>query len=152
MNINFANVWKAVGWTDFANIPELDSCDLTIQFLCTLVEEENAISFRLFSEEFSISWKDLTTLLGFHHRCTLDVEKATRGFEKQSFWQSISGETTLGKPRCNDIQNPALCLMHKWVAITCFPRDVRPTRVDKLWILFAMVNKIKISPVKFMIR
>jgi hypothetical protein len=72
-------------------------------------------------------------LLGFHHRCTLNVEKVTRAFEKQSFWQSISGETTLGKPRCNDIQNPTLRLMHKWVATMCFPReDVRTIRVDKL--------------------
>jgi hypothetical protein len=48
MDIDLANVWKAVGWTDFANIFEMGSCDLTIQFRCTLFEEENGISFRLF--------------------------------------------------------------------------------------------------------
>jgi hypothetical protein len=43
--------------------------------------------------------------------------------------------------------------MYKWLALTCFPRDdVRPIRIDKLQILFAMVNKIKISPVKSMIK
>jgi hypothetical protein len=43
--------------------------------------------------------------------------------------------------------------MHKWVAIMCFPRvDVRPIREHELRILFAIVNKIKIAPVKFMIR
>jgi len=42
--------------------------------------------------------------------------------------------------------------MHKWVAITCFPReDVRIVRVDELRILYAMVNKMKISPIKFMV-
>ena len=38
--------------------------------------------------------------------------------------------------------------MHKWLALTCFPReDVRTVRVDELLILYAMVNKIKIAPV-----
>ncbi|RLM57729.1 putative polyprotein [Panicum miliaceum] len=55
--------------------------------------------------------------------------------------------------RCNDIQNPTLCLMHKWLAITLFPRDdVHPVRNDELMILYAMVNKIKISPVKAMFK
>jgi hypothetical protein len=43
--------------------------------------------------------------------------------------------------------------MHKWLAITLFPRDdVRPMRNDELMILYAMVNKIKISPVKAMVK
>jgi hypothetical protein len=43
--------------------------------------------------------------------------------------------------------------MHKWLAITLFPRDdVRPMRNNELMILYAMVNKIKISPVKAMIK
>ncbi|RLM70040.1 hypothetical protein C2845_PM17G07040 [Panicum miliaceum] len=55
-------------------------------------------------------------------------------------------------PRCNDIQNPTLRLMHKWLAITLFPRDdVRTVRNHELMILYAMVNKNKVSPVKSMI-
>lgn len=43
--------------------------------------------------------------------------------------------------------------MHKWVALTCFPRDdVRTVRMDELRILYAMVNKIKIAPVQKMVR
>jgi hypothetical protein len=83
MDIDFANVWKAVGWTDFVNVSELGSRDLTIQFLCTLIEENDGISFRLFRNEYSLSWKELSMLLGFHHRCNTDVVKATRGFEKK---------------------------------------------------------------------
>ena len=46
-----------------------------------------------------------------------------------------------------------ICLMHKWVALMCFPRDdVRTVRVDELHILYAMVNKIKISHVQEMVR
>jgi hypothetical protein len=43
--------------------------------------------------------------------------------------------------------------MHKWLAITLFPgNDVRPVHNNKLMILYAKVNKIKISPVKAMIK
>ena len=56
------------------------------------------------------------------------------------------------QPHCNNIQHPTLRLMHKWLALTCFPRvDVRTVRVDELRILYAMVNKIKIAPVQEMV-
>ncbi|RLN00800.1 hypothetical protein C2845_PM06G26210 [Panicum miliaceum] len=56
-------------------------------------------------------------------------------------------------PQCNDIQNLTLRLLHKWLALTLYPRvDIRTVRNDELIILYAMVNKIKISPVKSMIK
>jgi hypothetical protein len=82
MDIDFANIWEAVGWTDFANVSELGSQDLTILFLCMLIEENNGISFCLSGNEYSLSWKELNTILDFHHRCNTNVVKATRGFEK----------------------------------------------------------------------
>jgi hypothetical protein len=43
--------------------------------------------------------------------------------------------------------------MHKWLAITLISRDdVQTVRNDELMILYAMLNKIKISPVKAMIK
>ena len=43
--------------------------------------------------------------------------------------------------------------MHKWSTITLFPRnDVRPMRNDELLILYAMVNKIKISPAQALVK
>ena len=43
--------------------------------------------------------------------------------------------------------------MHKWLTITLFPRDdVRPVRNDELLILYAMVNKIEISPAQALVR
>ena len=43
--------------------------------------------------------------------------------------------------------------MHKWLTITLFPRDdVRPVRNDELLILYAMVNKIKISPAQALVK
>ena len=100
-----------------------------------------------------MSWKELSTVLGFHHKCSLDIEQATRGYHRESFWHTISGLNAYTHPRCNDIQHLTLCLMHKWVALTCFPRDnVWTVRIDELRILYAMVNKIKIAPVQEMVR
>ena len=48
MNAEFASVRKAVGWSSFAEISELGSRELTIQFLCTLVETNDGISFQFF--------------------------------------------------------------------------------------------------------
>jgi len=153
MEAEFASVWKAMGWSAFAEIFEMGSRDLMIQFLCTLVEIKNRVSFRFFGNEFVMSWKDFSTILGFHHKCSVNVEQVTRGYHKESFWYSISGLTTCSQPHCNDIQHPTLRLMHKWLALTCFPReDVRTVRVDELRILYAMENKIKIAPVQEMVR
>ena len=80
MNAEFASVWKAVGWSSFAEISELGLRDLTILFLCTLVETDIGISFRFFGREFSLSWKELSTILGFHHKCSVDIEHVTHGY------------------------------------------------------------------------
>jgi len=136
-----------VGWSLFADVSEMGSRDLTIHFLCTLVETDTGVSFQFFGNEFSMSWRDLSTVLSFHHKCYADVELVTRGYHKESFWHSISGLNTYSQPRCKDIQHPTMRLMHKWLALTCFPtEDVRTVHVDELHILYAMVNKIKTAP------
>ena len=48
MDIDFARVWHAVGWDGFVPIEENGSRLLTIQFLCTLREVDDGVSFRLF--------------------------------------------------------------------------------------------------------
>ena len=55
-------------------------------------------------------------------------------------------------PRTNDIHHPTLWFMHKWLGLTLFPRpDIRIVRVDDLKLLYALVKRTKVSPVKFMI-
>ena len=91
--------------------------------------------------------------MGFHHKCSLDIEQETKGYHRESFCHTISGLNAYTQPRCNDIHHPTLCLMHKWIALMCFPRDdVWTVRMDELRILYAMVNKIKIAPVQEMVR
>ena len=87
-----------MGWSLFAEISELGSRDLTIQFLCTLVETGIGISFRFFGSEFSLSWKELSTILGFHHKCSADIEHVSRGYHKESFWHTISGLNAYMQP------------------------------------------------------
>jgi hypothetical protein len=116
---------------------------------------DDGVSFRLFGNEFYLTWKNLSHHLGFGMHLPISLEQACHGFNRHEFWGLISDQVVHGKfaPRCNDIQNRTLRLMHKWLAITLFPRDdVRPVRNDELMILYAMVNKIKISPVKAMVK
>ena len=51
MDVDFTCVWHAVGWDDFVPVEDNGSRLLTIQFLCTLQEVDNAVSFRLFGVE-----------------------------------------------------------------------------------------------------
>ncbi len=153
MDVEFRTIWKAVGWQRFVVVDEPGFRLLTLQFLCTLKEIEDGISFRFVHKEYTLTWKGLSTLLGFHDTCKIDLQKGISGFEKNRFSEDISGAPICKKPRMNEIHNPTLRLMHKWIAMTLFPRgDQRPIRGDELIIMFAMVRKMKIAPVKCMIR
>nr|AAX95929.1 hypothetical protein LOC_Os11g26450 [Oryza sativa Japonica Group]ABA93434.1 hypothetical protein LOC_Os11g26450 [Oryza sativa Japonica Group] len=153
MDVEFRAIWKAVGWQRFAVVDEPGSRLLSLQFLCTLKEIEDEISFCFFHKEYTLTWKGLSTSLGFHDSCKIDLQKGISGFEKNRFWEDISGAPICKKLGKNDIHNPTLRLRHKWIAMTLFPRgDLRPIMGDELIIMFAMVRKIKIAPVKCMIR
>jgi hypothetical protein len=108
-----------------------------------------------FGNEFYLTWKNLSRHLGFGTRLPISLEQACRGFNRHEFWGLILGQVVHDKfaPRCNDFQNPTLRLIHKLLAITLFPiDDVRTVCNDELMILYAMVNKIKISPMKAMFK
>ena len=48
-----------------------------------------------------------------------------------------------------DIQHPTLRLMHRWIAMTLFFRqDIRVVHNIEMQILYAMIEKIKIAPIK----
>jgi hypothetical protein len=123
--------------------------------LLTCYKEANGIKFRFLGTEYQVSWKDLSHHLSFSSRCAIFLKKACRGFTRDAFWGDISGRVGGSKivPQCNDILYPTLHLWQKWLAVTLFPReDVWPVRVEELMILYVIANKIKVSPVKVMIR
>ena len=55
MDIEFATIWKAVGWENVALVDELGSRLLTIQFLCSLQEVEGGITFCIFEKEYYLT-------------------------------------------------------------------------------------------------
>ena len=65
MDIEFTSIWKAIGWEKVDPIWKQSSCLLTIQFLCSLKEVDNGITFCLFEEEHFCTWKNLAQHIGF---------------------------------------------------------------------------------------
>ena len=105
----------------------------------------------MFEEEHFCTWKDLAKHIGFQRRCLIDLDHALIGFNRHKFWNEILGQVVVGKfqPRNMGIQHPTLRLMHRWIAMTLFSRqDIRVVCNDEMKILYAMIKKIKIAPVK----
>ena len=126
---------------------------MTLEFLCTLQITDIGIQFRLFGEEFSSPWKDLSLLLGFNSQCVVDVDHALQDFDRQKFWKEILGLNEFHRPRTNDIQHSILWFLNKWLGFSIFPRlDTRPVRIDDLKLLYAVVKRVKVSAIKFIVR
>ena len=63
----------------------------------------------------------------------------------------ISKEIVCYRPRTNEIHHHTLRFMHKWLGFSLFPRsDFRIVRNDELKLLYAMIKRKKVSPIKFM--
>ena len=125
---------------------------MTLEFLCTLQITDIGIQFRLFGEEFSSPWKDLSLLQGFNSQRVVDVDHVLQDFDRQKFWKEISGLNEFHRPRTNDIQYPTLRFLHKCLGFSMFPRpDTRPVWTDDLKLLYANVKRAKVSPVKFIV-
>jgi hypothetical protein len=69
-----------------------------------------------------------------------------RNFDKVEFSDTISGKST--RLRFSDIHNPSLRFLHRWMSFTLFPMvELCSVTTVELKCLFAMVNKIKYTPV-----
>ena len=146
------------GWGDFHPVHEQGSQLLTIEFLMSLrldvVDQKTLICFRLFNEEYCLAPRDLSNALGFHKRCCLyaDTLVTSHRYDRASWWDSISGEPPSGKNSITAIHNPTLRFLAKWIAMVVHPRaDIRLCLTADVDCLFAMVNKIKYSPVMTMV-
>jgi hypothetical protein len=109
--------------------------------LSTLQLGEHELSFRLFNKPFSPTWKNFSNILGFYESCNVDVDDALKEFDRTYFWQDISRETVYHRPCTDEIHNPTLRFIHKWLGVTLFSREnFQITRVEELTLMYAMVK------------
>jgi hypothetical protein len=119
--------------------------------MCTLQLGGDEISSRLFNQSFSLSWKNFINMLNFYESCKIDVKDALPDFDITRFWQDIYGETVCFRPCTDEIHDPALRFIHKWLGATMFYREeFRIARLEELTIMYAMTKKKKNSPIKLM--
>jgi hypothetical protein len=120
MDSEFQLIFWNVGWEDAWTIIENGCRLLTIEFLSTLQLGEQEITFRLFNKPFSPTWKNFSNILGFHESCNVDVDDALKELDRTHFWQDISRETVCHRPYTDEIHNPTLRFIHKWLGVTFF--------------------------------
>jgi hypothetical protein len=94
MNIEFTQMFQLLGWTYFYNTTERGCRLLTIEFMCTLTPTDDGVTFRLFYQEHTLSWRRLSNALGFAPGCILDIDTTLEDFDKLHFWANISGRQT----------------------------------------------------------
>jgi hypothetical protein len=84
-------------------------------------------------------------LLDFSKSC-LPESTTMRNFNKVEFSDTIFGTTA--RLRFSDIHNPSLRFLHRWISFTLFPMaELLSVTTAELKCLFAMVNRIKYTPV-----
>jgi hypothetical protein len=142
-------ILRIVGWGKLYDEPRLGSHLLTLEFLMTFERvEKNSksfVKFRLFRKLFGCDFSHFSELLDFSKSCLPD-SSAIRNFNKVEFSDAISGNFT--SLRFSDIHNPSLMFLHRWMSFTLFPMaKFHSVATPKLKCLFAMVNRIKYTPV-----
>ena len=98
---------------------------------------------------------EISVHLGFSTKCSIDLDHALKGFNHHEFWRVILGQNVVGKfqPRNMNIQHPTLRFMHRWIAMTLFPRqDICFVHHAEMQLLYAMTKKIKVAPMKEMFK
>jgi hypothetical protein len=103
------------------------------------------VKFCLFGKSFGCDFSYFSELLDFSKSC-LPKSSVVRNFNKVEFCDAISGKS--GRLRFSDIHNPSLRFLHRWVSFTLFPMvELHFITTPELKYLFAMVNRIKYTPV-----
>jgi hypothetical protein len=138
-----------VGWGKLYDEPGLGSLLLTLKFLMTFkIVEKNRKSFVkycLFRKSFGCDFSRFSKLLDFSKSC-LPESSAMRNFNKAEFSDAISGKSArLG---FNDIHNPRLRFLHRWMSFMLFPMvQLCSVTTPELKCLFALLKRIKYTPV-----
>jgi hypothetical protein len=138
-----------INWGKLYDEPHLGSHLLTLEFLMTFeIVEKNRKLFvksRLFGKLFGCDFSHFSELLDFSKSCLPELS-AMRNFNKVEFSDAISRKST--RLRFSGIHNPSLRFLHRWMSFTLFPMaELRSLAAPDLECLFAMVNRIKYTPV-----
>jgi hypothetical protein len=103
------------------------------------------VKFCLFRKSFGYGLSRFSELLDFSKSC-LPESIAMRNFNKVEFSDTISGKST--RLTFNDIHNPSLRFLHRWMSFMLFPiAELHSVTTTELKCLFVMVNRINYTPV-----
>jgi hypothetical protein len=142
-------ILRTIGWGKLFDEPHQGSHLLTLEFLTIFEIVENGrklfVKFRLFRKSFGCDLSHFSKLLDFSKSCLLESTAMTN-FNKVEFNDTISGKSA--RLRFNDIHNPSLRFLHRWMSFMLFPMaELLSVTTAELKCLFAMVNWIKYTPV-----
>jgi hypothetical protein len=103
------------------------------------------VHFRLFGETYQFDFPHFSEIVDFFRNC-LPESQAMRIFNHLDFCNDISSKTA--RIRFIDIQNPSLRFLYWWLSFTLFLMwELHSVTVAELKCLFAMVHRIKYTPV-----
>jgi len=71
----------------------------------------------MFNEEFSYTWMQFSSLLGFDKSCELNIDKACEGYDKKIFWKEIANNRTHQMPRTSNIHNPTMWFLLRFLGL-----------------------------------
>jgi hypothetical protein len=112
------------------------------------IVEKNRMSFvksHLFRKSIGCDFSHFSELLDFS-KSWLPESSAMRNFNKVGFSDAISGKSS--RLRFSHIHNPSIRFLHRWMSFMLFPMaELCSITTPKLKCLFAMVNRIKYTPV-----
>jgi hypothetical protein len=142
-------ILRTIGWGKLYVEPRLGSRLLTLEFLMSFETVEknrkSFVKFYLFGKSFGCDFSCFSELLDFSKSC-LPESSAMINCNKVEFSHATSGKST--RLRFSDIHNPSLRFLHRWMSFTLFPMvELRSVVTPELKCLFAMVNRIKYTPV-----
>jgi hypothetical protein len=120
LNSEFSQIFSLLGWTSFYHTSERSCHILTLEFHCTSKSSNDGVTFRLFRQEHTLSWRRLSNALRFTEGCALDLDSSLEDFDRLHLWTDFTGKEKAHKPRTNDIQHPTLCFFHKWISLVLF--------------------------------
>jgi hypothetical protein len=142
-------ILRTIGWGKLYDEPHLGLRLLTLEFLITFETVEknrkSLMKFCLFGKSHGCDFSRFSELLDFSKSC-LPESIATTNFNKVECSDAISEKST--RLWFSDIHNPSLWFLHRWMSFTLFPMaELRSVTTQELKCLFAMVNRIKYTPV-----